>query len=347
MQNTEVKCPKCGASFLIPEHEAPMCGVAIGKDSGMGTVFLKTCDEPTVQRGPDGKFMKKNKSLADDVLSQGHVKNHRLYRRWIMSQMFHMLDNQNCGQMSRGFTEQLRGMGWQYMWRVIHNETHDMTTIYNNGDIEEFSRRWRWWNVKQMRIIVENAVKNVKLSISCVKMSKRRGRKYIPGSGFLTTEAIESTLKELDRCVTRVRESEMALRHITDSVSNHGMGSILSEYDKLVYEISNRMRAAFHPTKLFPLSMSSAFIDSYKGNGAYYTLRNMLMFHGCVLPHKFFSEPYASRANSEEKGVKKQLNALERIAHMYEYEGWRLLGVLKEVIAFNGINIRKKIESWR
>lgn len=40
MKETKVVCPKCGASIAIPEHESFTAGIAIGKDSGLGTVTL-------------------------------------------------------------------------------------------------------------------------------------------------------------------------------------------------------------------------------------------------------------------------------------------------------------------
>lgn len=45
MKETKVVCPKCGAEMAIPEHESFAVGVAIGKDSGLGTVTLPLASE--------------------------------------------------------------------------------------------------------------------------------------------------------------------------------------------------------------------------------------------------------------------------------------------------------------
>ena len=38
VNETKIVCPQCGAEFAIPEHEHISIGIAIGKDSGLGTI---------------------------------------------------------------------------------------------------------------------------------------------------------------------------------------------------------------------------------------------------------------------------------------------------------------------
>lgn len=45
MKETKVVCPKCGSEIAIPEHESFVAGIAIGKDSGLGTVALPLASE--------------------------------------------------------------------------------------------------------------------------------------------------------------------------------------------------------------------------------------------------------------------------------------------------------------
>ena len=65
MKTTKVKCPKCGAEFAIPEHEHVTIGIAIGKDSGLGTVYPVLADEDKgkARKTPDNaKPAKKSKA---------------------------------------------------------------------------------------------------------------------------------------------------------------------------------------------------------------------------------------------------------------------------------------------
>ena len=81
---------------------------------------------------------------------------------------------------------------------------------------------------------------------------------------------------------------------------------------------------------------ADAFITAYKGSGSYYTMRNLIMFHGA----RFLKN---GRKMSETNSLKE----LESKAKLYDEEGWRMLGVLKQLIKDSGINIQGKILEWK
>lgn len=81
---------------------------------------------------------------------------------------------------------------------------------------------------------------------------------------------------------------------------------------------------------------ADAFITAYKGSGSYYTMRNLIMFHGA----RFLKN---GRKMSETNSLKE----LESKAKLYDEEGWRMLGVLKQLIKESGINIQGKILEWK
>ena len=81
---------------------------------------------------------------------------------------------------------------------------------------------------------------------------------------------------------------------------------------------------------------ADVFISAYKGSGAYYTMRNLIMFHGA----RFLK---GSRKMSEANSLKE----LESKAELYDEQGWRMLGVLKQLIKESGIDIQGKINEWK
>lgn len=84
--------------------------------------------------------------------------------------------------------------------------------------------------------------------------------------------------------------------------------------------------------------MSQAFKDAYKGAGGYFTMRNLIMFHGCVMSDTFGCA--LSKSDSLEK--------LEKMAEQYkDSKGWCMFGAMKELIAKNNINIYEKMAEWR
>ena len=147
---TKVVCPVCGTEFAIGEHEHKVKNaVAIGQDSGLGTVYL-----PVSKRGdalkaagidtskyfsiklPTGgeQLMKMNGNTAipvdaDDpimaaIREQGTVPNRNLFRRWIMSQVFHGL------QSPRGFNQWLKWHGYSYQWEMLIEELRVQAKLY-------------------------------------------------------------------------------------------------------------------------------------------------------------------------------------------------------------------------
>ena len=81
-----------------------------------------------------------------------------------------------------------------------------------------------------------------------------------------------------------------------------------------------------------------AWVNAYKGAGAFYTAQNLIRFHGCTA------------VNDKGKRLDKyqSLAFLTAKAEAYkDGEGWRMLAVLKKLLDDNAIDIRKKMAEWR
>lgn len=128
----------------------------------------------------------------------------------------------------------------------------------------------------------------------------------------------------------------------------------VSDLEKKVYtplrEIANEMAAVATYKQLYDAvhkfnkkrkhlewgtKQADAFISAYKGSGAYYTMRNLIMFHGA----RFLK---GGRKMSEAASLKE----LESKAKSYDEQGWRMLGVLKQLIKESNIDIQGKINEW-
>ena len=83
---------------------------------------------------------------------------------------------------------------------------------------------------------------------------------------------------------------------------------------------------------------SKAWMDAYKGAGAFFTMQNLIRFHSCTA------------VNDRGRRLDKYQSLAFLSAKAEEYkngEGWRLLAVLKKMLADNNINIKKKMAAWR
>ena len=65
-------------------------------------------------------------------------------------------------------------------------------------------------------------------------------------------------------------------------------------------------------------------------------MRNLIMFHGA----RFMKN---GRKMSETNSLKE----LESKANLYDEEGWRMLGVLKQLIKDNNVSVQGKILEWK
>jgi hypothetical protein len=79
---------------------------------------------------------------------------------------------------------------------------------------------------------------------------------------------------------------------------------------------------------------SKAWIDAYKGAGAYYTLKNLIMFHDCKI---FARKQYGINHDGSSMGYLKA--ALDK----YQGEGWRMFALMKQVIKDNNFDFTKRM----
>lgn len=347
MKKTEIKCPVCGSTFELPEHETTVKNATvIGKDSGLGTIYLKVEKRKEALqkagvdiskyfsvKSPSGeeKLMKWDNGTPvavgkdDPVLKaimEDTVPNRKLFRRWVMAQMFHaLIYNKRTGRwgyrnrLEEGFTPWLRNHGYEYQWKMIVNELTAQAKMYKNGDFEAFRKRNRWFNKTVVFEAAMDFISETKKQIAKLPVKLCRGMQYkkVYGKNVFLTEMQSVIFKPLFDAAGAI-----------DVAANPQ--ALLAAVVKF-----NNVR---HRTRIsWDMPMSKAFIDAYKGAGAYYTLENLIRFHGATM-----------QGMSKEKSLLR----LEHLAEWYkDGEGWKLLGVMKETIERNGIVIEAKIASWR
>jgi hypothetical protein len=77
---------------------------------------------------------------------------------------------------------------------------------------------------------------------------------------------------------------------------------------------------------------SKVWIDTYKGEGAYYTLKNLIMFHDCKILARY--EFYSTNES---------MDILNSKLNEYQGEGWRMFALMKKVIEDNGFDFNDRM----
>lgn len=363
MKETKVVCPKCGAEMAIPEHESLAVGVAIGKDSGLGTVALLLASEnnqnlqnktamnaskkiqamkaagidvtnlfaminaegvEAIARVENGNmtFISDDDPIVVAIFQRGTVPNRRLFRRWVMAQVFHMLTQKHwkTGEPI-GFLNALQAKGFRYSWEMLIEEVRVQAKL-EKLDQDNFIQRNRWFNKKVASDMAADYLKQLHEHVEKKKQKCKRckGNPYITLSGthIFVEDLRKKIFSPLEKCERLIRSSKNT-----------------TELYQAVTGFYRIVKGFYSP---FDLVMSPAFKDAYKGAGGYFTMRNLIMFHGCTM--------LSSKGNRLVESS--SLRELDKLAETYKNgEGWRMFGAMKELISKNDINIEAKMAEWR
>jgi hypothetical protein len=342
-QETKIVCPVCGAEFALPEHSHVATGIAIGKDSNLGTISPALANGKTPEgklealrragvdvsnifsitdaagisklaRIEDGKIQEvpDNDPILANIMASGTIPNRRLFRRWVMSQVFHMLASYG------GFTDALQQKGYQYQWEMLIEELRVQVKLAIT-DEENFVDRNRWFNkdiavsmAKDYMMKLEEYLKNIR-----VRKCRRRPYVHLRGRNVFKDEITEKVVEPLNARIVTIEQAS------SPAELYHAVKSFYAQVKTSYLDHSIRMSADFK--------------SAYKGAGAFFTMKNMILFHGCSMQSD--SGKALSRAGSMKKLYDK--------AAEYATEGWRLFGVMKKLIADNNIDIQAKMAEWR
>lgn len=268
-------------------------------------------------------------AVGKKIVEGGYVSNWKLFRRWVMSQMFHML--RNMKEDGKSFNEVLQKKGYEYQWRMLEDELYAQVKMSEHGDFDNAGARNRWFNgdvasdmatdyiSKLRKYVDDNLIYNVKKDKD--GNEKKTYKHTCKGNPYVRLQNKDIFVSDLEKKVYT------PLREIANEMA--AVPTYKQLYDAVHKFNKNRKHLEWNTKQ------ADAFIDAYKGSGSYYTMRNLIMFHGA----RFLK---GGRKMSEAASLKE----LESKAKSYDGQGWRMLGVLKQLIKESGIDIQGKINEW-
>lgn len=355
-KGTKVLCPRCGTEFATPQKGFTTVATVIGKDSGLGIVYpaVAVQDTPakpskTAQERIDalrnagvdvnnlfamkgangGEYIASNKNgrlvilddndpIFDHIISQGTVPNRRLFRRWVMGQMFHMMSYVPYRQIEpAGVTYMIHSLGYEYQWKMLLNELHAQMKM-EGRDAMNFADRNRWFNAEVVVAMAEDYIAQLTKRVDALKERKCKGIPYkrINNRNIFVLDLQDKLYKPFGKAIAHIRQAKNAVQ----------LYNAAKKFNEL------RIRMAWNTPQC------KAWVDAYKGSGAFFTMQNLIRFHGCT----------AIDDNGKRLDKYQSLAFLSAKAEMYQDgEGWRLLAVLKKMLSDNNIDIKKKMSEWR
>ena len=285
---------------------------AMGVNTGkFFTIPLENGGSVTVIIDENGNPVKVNDTIANQIIEDGYVRNTKLHRRFVMAQMFQGLNYKSYDGRKTGYNEWVKRHGIKYAFDMMLEEIRVLGKL-EERDRETFVERAHFFTkdviVKTMEDYVAELMKHIETLPS--KSCKGVPYKRIKGNNIFVVDIDKKVYAPLRSDIHRIKYA--------------------SNYNELYRIVKNFMSKMISVPYNTP--KSKAWIDAYKGEGAFYTLKNLVMFHGCgieVNGHMVYGAPAMSVLN-------KRLNE-------YKGEGWRMFALMKKVIADNGINTKTHI----
>ena len=253
--------------------------------------------------------------IEKQIKENGYVPNRRLFRRWVMAQMFRML-NYKCGDGKGGYDAYLNHFhDYKYQFDVMLDEMHALAKMEMEGgkDFEirksfftkevviatcdDYCRKLDSYLFKRPRVCIHGRF-HIKVSGRNIPISDIRSDFIFP---------LRTIIGEFEH-VHNYKEMEMVLQCFVN-----------------------------HMIKLpFDTPKCSEWKSAFKGAGAYYTLQNLIRFHGvrvyvggslCKVPlNMAASEDYLEKKRLETTGA-----------------GYKLFAFMKEVINDNNFDFNRRM----
>lgn len=266
-----------------------------------------------IDENGDCKQVKENDAILENIIADGYVRNTKLHRRFVCAQMFQMLNFASRSGQFKGYNDCLRIMyTYDYTLKMMLEEVRVLSKL-ETRDKETFLEREHFFDRQTVAAVLEDYLEELKKYVGTLPTKKCKGVPYkkVKGTNIFVADFDKKLYFPVKSYASQIRCAK--------------------DYNKVYNVLKEFMR---NMVKLpYNTKKSKVWIDAYKGAGAFYTMKNLLMFHGCFV--------------EADNGVKLYgINAVKFIeSKLDEYKGeyYRMFALMKKVIADNHINTKTHI----
>lgn len=271
------------------------------------SVVINEKGEPIVMNAPT------KDAIANQIIEDGYVRNTKLHRRFVMAQMFQMLNYVSYDGQESGFNAALSHYGYDYQFKMMLEEVKVLSKL-EVRDAETFDERATFFTREVVAKTCLDYIDELKKHIENSKTYKCKGIPYKKVRG------VNVFCADLDKKVYNPMVIEC---NKIKYASNYAvMYAALKRFN------GKMIRLPYNTPK------SKVWIDAYKGEGAYYTLKNLIMFHNCGV-----GDCYGIRFIYDSEAM----NELNMRRKEYQGEGWRMFALMKKVIKDNNFDFDRRM----
>ena len=255
-----------------------------------------------------------NSAIFNQIITDGYVRNTKLHRRFVMAQMFHMLNYVSWDGKYEGYNECLKRMyGYDYTIKMMTEEIRVLGKL-EGRDMESFIERSHFFNRGVVVAVLEDYLEKLKKHVESMPNRNCKGVPYkrIKGVDIFNADIDKKVYAPVRNYIYKAKSA--------------------SGYKEISYVLNSFSRNYIKLPHNTP--KSKVWIDAYKGAGAFYTLKNLVMFHNCGIKVDKFDVRFGIGA----------VALLNKKLDEYKNNGWRMFALMKKVIADNNFDFKARME---
>lgn len=273
---------------------------------------------------PEKKRNSEEESFLSQIYEDGYVRNTRLHRRWVMAQMFRMLNYKSYYTGKSGYDAYLNDhYGYQYQFEMMLEEIRVLAELQDR-DIKAFNERSRFFIPDVVSATCNDYINKLEIYVNKLPVHKCKGVPYKKVFGR------NIFVEDLNRYVYYPQKSNFAdVKRVVINIRNHSMTFSYKDLYRVLRKFCANMYRLPNETP-----KCKEWKDAFKGEGSYYTLMNLIKFHGCRVPG----------VKGNMMSLNDSLIDVENAVDRYRYEYYRLFAYMKRVIEANNFDFNKRMK---
>ena len=268
-----------------------------------------------IDENGDCKQVNEKDAILENIIADGYVRNTKLHRRFVMAQMFHMLNYVSYDGRDKGYNDCLRRCyGYDYTLKMMREEVRVLGKL-ETRDKETFEERAHFFDRETIATVLEDYITELEEYVEKLPKKNCKGVPYkkVKGVNIFIADFDKKLYAPVKSYANKIRVAK------TYNDIYRILGSFMKNMVKLPYDTKK----------------SKAWIDAYKGEGAYFTIKNLVLFNGCNF---FTNDGHLLYTDSIGKA-----NYLKEKLDEYKGEGWRMFALMKKVIKDNNFDFDKRM----
>ena len=264
--------------------------------------------------------------ILNQIIENGYVRNSKLHRRFVMAQTFKLLNYKSYNGRESGWEAAVRNCySYQYQFDMMLEEIRVISKLEKSGDVETFNERTSFFDNNVVAMVCEDYMKDLKRHIANLPKHSCKGVPYKRLNGRYG-DVFEVDLQK--KVYSELEWSIKAMRR-------------MDSYARLYKELQKFMRLMIKLPYNTP--KSKVWIDAFKGAGAYYTLKNLVMFHNCKIVDEQSNGWRQPRTITTYSAGSEATNFVKSKLDVYKGEGWRYMAMLRKCIADNNFSFEDRM----